>query len=342
MRKALIVEELPCHQEIIPSWIWALTKCGMTVELYLGNRLPQHRSMIDVMRTSMNLSFEVLSQKPHNVGQQYEVIVNNSVYPEQQKIPHSECKRLFSVLHTLPERLSNGFSDYGVLRSTTHRVIALGPHMLQSLQSPLIAMPSVWAPPIYFGDQTRKLKNDKPDLIVVQGTMERFRRNYDCIAHVLNSDIVECNFQLIGDGQPRQIQELMTRLKAIWNGKRGSIRMRTNVPYDQYFSAISEADWIMPCVDETFEHGYFERKITSSVMMAVGHAVPLILHQRLANIYDLENEVHCLSYETVDELPSIVQQATTMSSEQHSLMATNMERKRQEWLQQLQSAFFFD
>jgi len=96
----------------------------------------------------------------------------------------------------------------------------------------------------------------------------------------------------------------------------------------------------MPCVDETFDHGYFNRKITSSVMMAIGNGTPMVIHQRLAQIYSLQDGVDCVVYTSEkDSLTNAFQRALEMPPEAYQHLVSNVFQLRSKWLAQLLQSF---
>jgi hypothetical protein len=95
----------------------------------------------------------------------------------------------------------------------------------------------------------------------------------------------------------------------------------------------------MPCIDDTYQHPYFTTKITSSVMMAISHSIPMILHARLAEIYGLIDGKECYVYRTIDELCGVtIPRAMHCSTDEFNELCTNVAHKRDEWLQELKSA----
>lgn len=334
MKSALIIEKMPCHQEIIPSWVWALTRLGYDV--HIAARAPPHRHIFHAMQEVMKLTgFTFIDPTTVNL-QDYDVVLNNSLYPNEA-VPHlsqpqSPDKRVLSVLHRLPEK-DLDFRDFAGLRNQQHCLLALGPHMQAKLESPLYAMRSVWTPPIFFGDAPSIYK--ERSRFLVQGTMERFRRNYGCLVGLLNGlgDTHAFEIVLMGDGGQGVVSWIAPQVQP---SHRTRLKALLNAGYDRFLVEIRQAGWVMPCVDETFEHGYFDRKITSSVMMAIGNCTPLVLHQRLADLYGLVNGESCLTYtDDKESLATAFVTALEMPEENYYKLVSQVRDIRLRWLDQL-------
>lgn len=319
-KKAIIIEHQPCHQELIPSWIWALSENGYEVDFYCTPRLPSHRSIAD----NNTLPFNRLKTLPKTLDE-YSIVINNSLYPGQPVTPGST----HSVLHST----SDSYKDI----PSSHVVLALGPHLHNQLVGQEIR--SIFAPPIYFGDLVKSTAR-KNKRIVVQGTMEKFRRNYGCVATLTNRFAAKgylFEFLLVGDGS--SAKSLLSWIASqIEEGYRNRVTYQTNLSYSRFFDVIRSADWIMPCVDDTFEHAYFTKKITSSVMMAIGHGIPLVIHQKLADIYGLQNDVECLCYSS-ETLEMTFLKALTINEETYQGMVRAMRQFRLKWLMELKKVF---
>lgn len=306
--------------------------------------------MTTEMRESMQLEFQVLPAGNPTPLANYDVVVNNSLYPTDNEVPHfhPNLKHIFSVLHTLPESTTDENHFLGSikgLRDPRHIVIALGPHIYAKLQEWNIK--TILAPPIYFGPTERSTALralSVPRTILVQGTMEAFRRNYGCLPALINR-FEHIPFQIIvmGDGNGAR---LMKQLHSTITEEKHRARLQyvPNPDYGSFFNIIRcQMDWVMPCVDETFQHGYFDRKITSSVMMAIGHGVPLLLHARLAKIYGL-SDADCIAYHDIDELMCPMAggafiRAMTMTQNRYQSLRSGMCAMRERWLQQTQRSF---
>ena len=332
-KRALIIEQMPCHQEIIPSWVWALTRQGYEVDI-LANA-PLHRHIGSVMKDMMKLTgFQFLAVTNPNLDD-YEIILNNSLYPGDH-VPHLKPgRKTLSVLHTLPDKAFNFNKDFQSLRNQDHCILALGPHMYQVLGDELN---SCLAPPIFFGDAPSIQK--ERHRFLVQGTMERFRRNYGCLAFLINkfgpsNSLFELT--LMGDGGKGVVSWLTPQIQKKYQPRLYAL---LNTGYDRFLREIRKVGWVMPCVDDTYQHGYFTRKITSSVMMAIGNCTPLLLHQKLAEIYGLKHELNCLTYsDAQDSLSAAFRKALEMPEEKYYAIVAEARKIRQIWLQQLDQAF---
>lgn len=323
-KKALIFELMQCHHELLPSWIWSLYNAGYEVSLFTNPLMKKHRSIISNMK---GLTFVHLTSMPIDFTQ-YSIIINNSLYPTDTR---SDVPVTHSVLHATADK-------YNFAAANT-KIISLGPH--QDIKLKLQGISSVWAPPVYFGeiDSQIVVSHKKFKRILVQGVVEKFRRNYGCVVELTNKykGLVDFEFTLMGDGGENYVKSLQLQTKS---GDK-YIKHVNNNTFDMLFQKLRhDTDWIMPCIDDTFKHEYFTNKITSSVMMAIGHDIPMIIHAKLASIYGLENDVNCLTYENSDQLSFTFLKAITLNAETYIAMKTSVSIVRKTWTEKLKAAFW--
>lgn len=329
MKRALVIEKLPCHHELIPTWVWLLSEMGYKVDVLA--RAPPHRDITKYMSTIMGLSFRLVNSAKMT---DYNLVVNNSIYPAtpddskmQTKLYKGQNLTL-SVLHSLPT------SEYPIqCREDKHYTIALGHHIKEALLS--TGVPNILLPPIFFGPIPEGIKKVK-DTFIVQGVLERFRRNYDVIPTLVNdiqSQTYEFKITLLGDS-PNDDTSLLDSLrdKIVNEKQREMLQCKQNLTYDHFLLGIRSSGWVMPLVDNTFSHGYFTQKITSSVMLAIGNETPLLLHSRLAKIYSLTDGENCLTYDDNGEQKAFGR-ALRMTSEEYQKIRTNVSRLRIKWLE---------
>ena len=327
MKKALIVEFRPCHQELLPTWVWLLTRIGYEVHVFVTQATPSHRNILSTMQHRMKLRFVVASTPQHTDS--FDLVLNNSLYPDEMVCNcNISCSKVLSVLHTLAKE----YRDSEGLQQAQHTLLALGPHLSNALDA--LGFRNIFAPPIYFGSLSANFGHQHR--IVVQGTMEIFRRNYGCLAQMINTfgarfeDLV---VEILGDGNSAAaiLNWLLQKIRPQALCPRLQYKARPN--YDQYLEAMQCAGWVMPCIDETFEHTYFSHKITSSVMLAVGNGVPLLLHRRLADLYGLRDGLNCICYESFADLEQTFERAMTLPPEAYASIVTGVRGFRNDWLQ---------
>lgn len=325
MKRALVIEKLPCHHELIPTWVWLLSEIGYDVDVLA--RAPQHRDITKYMSTIMGLTFRFVNNAQVT---DYDLVVNNSLYPDESSRVYKGKKITLSILHSLPAAGYPKICQEG----NNHYTVALGPHIQKELISANIQC--LLLPPIFFGpipDTIKKVKNT----FIVQGVLESFRRNYNVIPALINDIQGEFIITLLGDDL--QKDSLLDSLRGgIKNPKlRDKLQCKANLMYDRFLFGIRSSAWVMPLVDNTFSHGYFTQKITSSVMLAIGNETPLLLHSRLAEIYSLTNGENCLTYDDNDEKKAF-ERALNMTSEEYERIKTGASRLRLEWLENNQKA----
>lgn len=283
MRRALIIEKLPCHHEIIPTWVWMLSnKLGYTVDILV--RAPAHRDITKMMSVNMGLIFRLVNTA--NVSD-YDVVINNSLTMENATV----CcgKRLtLNVVHSLPFPSTT--------QVATQVATCLGPHVHKSLMQ-TCKTPSILVPPVYFGFEGANKSHRNRRTFVVQGVLERFRRNYDMIPKLIDENVA-VEITLLGDGRD---DKLLQYLRSRCSTRPEAIRCNRNADYQTFFAEIQRSGWVLPLVDNSFQHGYFTKKITSSVMVAIGTGTPMVMHSKLAEIYGLIDGDTCLTYNDNEE-----------------------------------------
>lgn len=329
MKRALVIEKLPCHHELIPTWVWLLIELGYKVDVLA--RAPPHRDITKYMSTIMGLQFRLVNSANMT---DYALVINNSVYTADSKMKTRLYKGqniTLSVLHALPAAGSSEYPDE--CRLNNHYTVALGPHLEEAMLSARV--PNIRLPPIFFGPIPEGIKKIK-DTFIVQGVLERFRRNYDVIPTLVNdiqSQTYEFKITLLGDSLNDDTSLLESLREKIVNEKlRETLQCKQNLTYDHFLLGIRSSGWVMPLVDNTFSHGYFTQKITSSVMLAIGNETPLLLHSRLANIYSLTDGENCLTYDDNGEQKAFVR-ALRMTSDEYQRIRANVSRLRNEWLE---------
>jgi hypothetical protein len=327
MKRALIIEKLPCHQELIPTWVWILEENGFEVDVLA--RAPSHRDIKKIMSNSMERTFRVVNNATPS---EYDIVINNSLYPRGSRIQsngHTGLSLTFSVLHSLPAETSLT-SFPAVCKHSAHKTIALGPHIHQELESAGIS--SILLRPIFFGPIPTSNRK-QPRTFLIQGVLEKFRRNYNILPKLVNSHASRnppFKITLIGDSEN---DDLLKSLRELVSepSHREIIQCRRNLSYDIFLQGIRASAWLMPLVDNEFSHTYFTKKITSSVMLAIGNETPMILHSDLARIYSLVHNVNCLTYSDGEENIAF-QNALSMDPKEYERIHANVVSLRKEWM----------
>lgn len=340
MLKAIVIEPNAFHHELIPSWVWALHTRGYVVDV-CANRQQPHRDIIPYMN-KMKMPFQLVgtnaardknAARDTNVARDmnaaqdmYDVVVNNTVYTSDDIV---YGKKTYVVLHD-----SNAASVIPSKYANTTTILSLGPHMHTMCKRDII--PSIFAPPVYFGDDVCKMIDlngggggGGAATFAIQGCVESFRRNYSCLDDL-------CNRFGGTDGLPKFTMNVIGQTTGTGTGVTSAIKVVANPSFEVLFSFLQEkVHWMMPCVDETYDHKYFTNKITSSVMMAIGNGVPLLLHQQLADVYGLQNDVNCICYASIAELPNAFLKALTLNNETYRNIRRSAQTFRRSWLQLL-------
>ena len=133
---------------------------------------------------------------------------------------------------------------------------------------------------------------------------------------------------LLGDGRD---DTLLRHLRSRCSTRPEAITCTRNADYQTFFAEIRRSGWVLPLVDNSFKHGYFTKKITSSVMVAVGTGTPMVLHAKLAEIYGLVDGEMCFTYNDGEEAAAF-QRALEISESDYWRMERSVLSTREVWL----------
>lgn len=338
--RALIIETEPCHHEIVPTWVWVLNQLGFQVDILMKTP-PPHRDILFEMEHYMKLSFYRVETAQIS---SYDVVLNNTLYPENDVKHVNTTTKTLSVLHRLPNAKTPWNTNYeDIRRHANHSLIALGPHVKKTLAGTENNV--LLGQPVYFGavraiNDVAKQKFEARRF-VIQGSMERFRRNYGTVPELVNSWTASddwFSFAIIGDKRSDIEKWLKSQITA--PDQRQRVEMIYNLAYHDYLECVRSATWIMPMIDETFQHEYFTHKITSSIMMAIGNGTPLILHRQLADIYGLRDGVHGWVYDDgADSRKTTFVKALKTLPDTYVSMLHEIRKLRDDWLTDCKQEF---
>ncbi len=333
-KQALIIENNHCHHELLPTWIWLLTNKMYDVTLVISHTIPEYKNITNFMMKTLKLPFTLLKTIPKNLSIYHVIIFNTSVLQKYELQRGTK----FIVMH----------NDRDVDVDDNAVYITLGLNMYKKMSQIINNNKQVlYAPPIYFGHESidierYRLMQERRNF-VVQGNLEPFRRNYNSLPKLINKfasfKLPTFQIRLIGDSTNSTSHALVKKIFQETQYKT-HLALYNNIDYHQFFNMLRrETHWIIPCIDDTFEHDYFDTKITSSVMMAVGHSIPLIIHQKLAAIYDLKDDVNCICYTDEESMYTAFLKALTLNSESYQIFCIEMNKTKNSWLEKLKSAF---
>lgn len=144
-----------------------------------------------------------------------------------------------------------------------------------------------------------RIKTAMP-IFVVQGNITEGRRNYRSLLPIFEAyKDVPFKIKFIGRGQlPHYLYPYANK-----------IVLKRDLPFLQYHHAFADAFGILTLIDDTFNHGYYESQLTSSISYGIGYNLLFIASNRLKDIYGLEK---CIPYSSQAEMVSGFKKAIDM------------------------------
>jgi len=366
-KKVLIFENHPCHHECIPIWVKLFQDMGATVFVSYKNISPNFNivSMLKKWFPSVKIQLKynldqydfvvnntLYSHNPIGYLPKMPVFPDKKVKTDRKLLPHPDPNvrkgnksskpkeldrsklrrikpnRVYSVLHKF-----GPFRNPEAINHKKHWIISLAPHVHEKVQK--LTSRSVCLLPIYFGPiRPQKFPVYDPTKVrfVIQGSVEFIRRNYKSMFDVISQCINKGkrNFEVLFIGKANGHN--LRKIKQLVNKElRQNVKLIFNCNYEQFIKHVRNQNWILPLVDSTFKHTYFTLKLTSSISMGVGNAIPLILHKQLADIYSLTNE-DCISYTDQSSFQVAFEKALDMTPEQYQTYKQKSYQTHLDWM----------
>lgn len=322
--KVLIIETGNCHFELIPSWVYYFGKAGFDVYLRCGR--PGMRDIYPTLN-SQNLKYkEVKTVQP----ELYDVVINNTFYPFHKigYLPsEGSSKKKGSVVHVI-----KSFSDKRI-NDDRHVLLTLANHMNDSAKR--FVKRTTFLYPVFFRHipevPKRVLSNSSKRVFMVQGTFENNRRNYTTLVKTVKELKHRHDFVVIMMGSGGAANRIKNQLKDCGD----KIKWLTGLKYDRFFDEIYKSHFVLPLVDRnsSVKSEYFKDKITSSVMMAIGHQVPMLCDTKIEEIYGLSKE-NCITYDNPVEFKEKFIKAIEMKQDEYDSLVSNARVVHEKWLDQ--------
>ena len=324
-KKVLIIETGNCHFELLPSWVYYFSNCGFDVHLKSQRSGP--RDIIPVLN-QQGLKYKSV----RNVSvSDYDVVISNTFYPHN-KIDHlpgtdKKPKIKGSVVHVIKQ-----FTDKRI-NSPNHVLITLANHMNDSAKK--LIKRTTYLYPIFFRHiieiPKRVLSESAKRIFMVQGTFDFGRRNYAGLIKTIKELKHRDDFIVIFMGSGGNASKIKTQLKDCG----GTVKFMTGLKYDKFFDEIWKSHFVLPLVDRnsSVKGAYFKDKITSSVMMATGHIVPMLCDTKIEEIYGLKHQQNCLSYGNQAEFKQQFIKAIEMGQTEYDSLVSNVKTVHDKWIQ---------
>ena len=332
MRCAL-VEFTVAHGETLPTFVHLLNSLGVDVDVYARSPILESDpfGQCPGLRCTVADLDDVITRariRLRHFGQ-YDFVLANSAEPKPLLARLAAIRApLIGVVHNavlLDE--DEGYRSF--FGSPSRRPLALGRHVTSSLDDPADLR---WVAPVHLLER-REPTGVRWHRFCVQGRIDLRRRDYwgllDAVEELKTSGVDEFEVDLVGgdralDGVRLRRSIRQRGLDTLFTTHDGPFR------YGECFRRISSAGFVLPLVDSTSPlfRPYFEDKITSSISMALGTGSIPVMHQRLAELYDLVDLA--IGYPD-GGLAAAMKTALELSEEARLRMAERIDQKRQ-WL----------
>ena len=304
MKSCAIIETFSGHDHVIPSAIHYLQKLGYRVDVY--STTPQFK---EVSKLLPNLEYDALNFSPPQYGkgnlayyrdrffrgfqslqflQKYDLVFLNT-FREELAITSAisrTCRNVLAVSHTpghlLEKRRLRSFLRHG------HQVFVLSEAMGARFQLP-------WVSPLTYAEfnEPRRRDNGKPCVFCVSGTVRFTGRNYKSLARTVaelkKSGETAFRIKILGRHETADCAKFR---EAIQQQKvEGFFDFVENKSHEDYFRELYASDFLLPLIDryeEPISDRHYEQVITSSIFLALGINVPMVVERELAQAYRIE------------------------------------------------------
>lgn len=296
--KCALIEFNDYHDELFPSWVYYLNQLGYAVDIFA----PPSVVAKNVFPLMQGLRYQYQPIQALRHADAYRFLIFNSLEPQRHLAAVQEISRLFHplpalyVLHNAD--LLRHHEAYQRLNETSgakKHWIVLGAHMSAYLQD---IVPSSWIFPGYFGPRSLQEKpvslplphEGQPVRFCIQGNVHGFRKNFTLLLNTVQAfhEAGDTPFRMVMVGESdsefgmefKQMLQAMN-LEGLFEFTAGKI------PYEAYYQAIENTDFLLPLVDQTHACSYLSHKMTSSVPILLGLQRVGIVHERLDQTYGL-------------------------------------------------------
>lgn len=301
MRKCLIVQFEPRHEEVIPSAIAACNAAGYRPTVVLNRRIKRLRGDIFelVKGGEADIRYDRLSADPGEMGFDWgevltddiDFVLLNTFNRRKAAIWAKKCgKPVIAVVHNVDQFMGESVF-YDALGRPDFGFLCLAPHVISALISRLDGQHmdkfGLLAPCV-LSDGPGNYSVSHPRKVVVQGNMSLQTRDYRGLINALADNPGRWDnltFEFPSSGADRDTIELEIKTKGLSNqlhilpaGPMGE------VPYAQVFDSFRSATLFHPLIPESFLQ-YRRTKITSTASMSVGFGVPTIMDRWSESCY---------------------------------------------------------
>ncbi len=290
MEKIIYIEFNKVHQEIIPIFIFLSKIKNFYLDIFLIDDNLNNNLFYYIDKEIYNnfsvKSIQLLENEIINNNYKYAILGSGETPNWINKFINLNLNNKFIIRH-------NFINDY-LTNLKNVKQIVLSEHILK-LNNDLIPIY-----PIYFGNFD--LNKRKNNYYLIQGNLEYKRRNYlsliNCCIKLKENNINENKVKFIILG--RFSNQTNPEYKLKLNGDDFLDKIKKNnieeyfefiygaTEYKKYFEIINECKFILPLIDESYNHNYFLNKTTSSVNIGIGFKQIFVINKTFANMYNIK------------------------------------------------------
>jgi hypothetical protein len=339
--KCAIVEYEDYHDQVIPTFVYALNKLDVEVDIFTTRR---NRDKGVFFYDDHNLSYTWKSIEFYKKlfiertlrYRGYDIVLFNTINEGVNEVSArrschicSKENKKIGVLHDgrfIQEQLHiQKFHD----KSTT-TVVVLSQHIARYVRS--LGWNCTWILPVYFGSVQKK-KNEKITFCV-QGVVAPQRKDYTPLIEGIKylKKNGHKDFQVLFVGRnSNKFGEAFKSTIASEGINDVCIFTEGDVPYNEFLQLIASSDFLIMLVDrdpDTKELLY-PYKLTSSLFYAVGLGVIPIVEENMAQMYGIND---CgVTYKS-DDMTKALEEALVLSDHEKERYHAILKKKRKDLL----------
>jgi hypothetical protein len=331
--KCALVEFTPFHGETVPTFVLLLNRLGIEVDVYLrsevlasdpfsfteGLRCHRYRLESWPVRAAVKIR--------HFAG--YDLVLACSceprtVLPRLSSIPVPLVGVVHNAVLLLEDDQYRSFFDDG-----RRRPLVLARHQRSYLSPEVEAR---WVAPLHLMDEPTLIEANWRRFCV-QGWIDVRRRNYAALLDAveqLDRDGIR-DFKIVLLGMELGLDGVRFRRSLNERSLGGYFDVTGEKPdYRSFLSTIASCGFVLPLVDSSPHlRMYFQDKITSSISMALAmHRIPVV-HQALADLYNLRSL--CVDYRG-DGLADAMTRALSVPDEARRDIQNGLDTRRRQLL----------
>lgn len=288
MRTA-VIEYNAYHEETLPTFVWLLNQLGIEPDVYMV-RHSRRRGPFDLttglrFRPRRVEKIDAYHGFPFRL-RRYQLVIVNSMEPATNVQHAAGIKTpLVGVMHNT-ELMSTEPVYRSFFKGPKRLPLVLGRHIARHVAR--AGRPLDWISHVYFGP-SRQDRAAGPATFAVSGNVDFSRRNYESLLDAVGelvADGVPLRIRIVGRSATPGGMTLRTEIER--RGLSSAFELSpSEISHPEFFALVGGSDFVLPLLDHSVDRlrPYFETKLASSVPLAIGLGVPLVMHRDLAAAY---------------------------------------------------------